>query len=204
MATITSNDMLQMFSLFLNNCMDTCSDISDQWSARFIGYLADFSLHIVLQFLYTTNIVSINSVFQLSPEEKSKGFTSCECCGHGFAVLCERYRPENVSSNHSSILLALCGVAPSCWYQMFFFVEGLVKISFLSKFRYRSAFTLAFSLSESSKQTRTNDSCGRHCSPNSDFVYIQRFFLIKIWFFRTLKAHVVYIYRCIQIHLCLV
>lgn len=120
-----------------------------------------------------------------------------------FSVLCERYCHENVSSNHSSTLVAVCGLAPSCWYQTLdarswlFSVEGLVKIFFSANL---GIVQRSHSPSESSTTTKNKDEWFllTKLQPKSDFVRMKMFFLIKIWFFRTTKAHVLFIFRCIE------
>lgn len=68
-ATITSYDMLQMFTYTLlkkQTFRDTCAEIPHHCSTRFTWYLADSSLNIVLQFLYLIKIVSINSLSNIT------------------------------------------------------------------------------------------------------------------------------------------
>lgn len=68
--------------------------------------------------------------FKYRQRKKPKRFKSGKFGGNGFSVLCERYRPENVSSNQSSTLVAVCEVTQSCCYQTLdkLVVLGLVKI----------------------------------------------------------------------------
>lgn len=61
-----------------------CAEIPYHCPARFTGYLADFSLNIVLQFLHPIKILGINSVFQIPEEEKIQCFKPGECDVHDF------------------------------------------------------------------------------------------------------------------------
>lgn len=70
--------------------------------------------------------------------------------------------PENVSSNQSSTLVAVCEVTQSCCYQTLEKVEGLVKIFFSANLCFVPTHTFSIKII---KKIRTNDSCRPNCSP---------------------------------------